>query len=74
MMFASDKTAPTVMEIETSVGIPPGPRSLLNGADDGTLTPEAARPATTNTSTGTTIVPIAPSGSRMKILISIQVS
>src|SRR5258708_40124087 len=49
-------------------------RKLLPASGDGASLRLATRPSTRKTRTGKPIVPNAPSGSRRKILISIQVS
>src|ERR1017187_3903173 len=74
MIVTSDSTAPMVMSMDTSTGMPPAPNRPLRVNEGGTLRPAETRPIRTNASTGMTIVPIAPSGSRRKILTSSQVS
>ena len=75
MIVTSDSIVLMMMSSDTSVGTPPGASKPLSEAeaDAGTLTPAVIRPSSTNASTGMTIVPIAPSGSRRKILVSSQV-
>src|ERR1019366_1905412 len=73
MIVTSESTALIVMSIDTSVGMPPALSKPLSVTDEGTVLPAVTRPSRTNASTGTMIVPNAPSGSRRKILISSQV-
>src|SRR5215469_873107 len=73
MIVTSESTALSVIRIEPRTGTPT--RRKLFGESEGSETRwPSIRPTTTNTSTGMTIIPNAPSGSRKKTLISIQVS
>src|ERR1700691_716313 len=73
MIVTRDSTALMAMRTEASTGRPTVIK-LLAASEVGASPWPAIRPATRNTRTGITIVPIAPSGSRRKILISIQVN
>src|SRR3954469_7027698 len=72
-MVMSDSTALSAIRIAASTG-----RSMVTraGASRGPPAPERPniRPSTTKTRTGMTTVPMTPSGSRTKILISSHVS
>src|SRR5215510_13617810 len=72
-IVTSDSTALSEIRIDANTGTPTRTKSTSVG--DRVLSPRpASRPTMTKVSTGTRIVPNAPSGSRMKTLISIQVS
>src|ERR1700678_912793 len=73
MIVTSDKTALIEMNSETSTGRPT-PIKLFAGRLAGASFGSTTRPAKMNTSTGITIVPIAPSGSRRNIFSSTHVS
>src|SRR6185312_1307713 len=76
MIVTSESTALIVMSSDTSVGTPPSLSSPLRSGGGTPRTPRpppVTLPSRMNASTGTTIVPNAPSGSRRKILISSQV-
>src|SRR5436189_4184505 len=70
MIVVSDRTALIAISIDASTGSAT-PTRLAGAREPGAA---ATRPRITKTTTGTTIVPTAPSGSRMKIFSSIQVS
>src|SRR6476659_8531140 len=69
----SESTALKVMRMAASTGssVPTNP-AIRGGGEDKRL--PKMRPNTTNTTTGIPTVPMRPSGSRTKILISSQVS
>src|SRR6185436_9627801 len=73
MMVTSDRTALRAIRIETRIG---RSADTMSGGrrDAGPFSRPNIRPSTTNISTGNATVPITPSGSRTKILISSQVS
>src|SRR2546427_1865067 len=73
MIVTSDSTALSVIITDANTGTST-PINAENRDEAVTARRPSTRPITTNISTGTAIVPIAPSGSRMKILISSQVS
>src|SRR5260370_16206579 len=67
--------SPELLEIGTDARTGrPTPIKLLAASEGGASLRPATRPNTRKTRTGKPIVPNAPSGSRRKILISIQVS
>ena len=70
-MVTSESTVLITIRIVAITGRPTRAKLLIEGAGAREL---IIRPATTNTITGTSIVPIAPIGSRRKILVSIHVS
>src|SRR5437588_3241107 len=74
MMVTSESTALAAMSSATSTATPPDPATPSPPNVGNGIPPVRARPNMMNTSTGTTMVPMAPSGSRRKILISSQVS
>src|SRR5712675_1949429 len=69
MIVTSDSTALMLMKTAEKTG----KLTRTRGEEAATLRP-ASRPRTTNITTGMPIVPIAPSGSRRKILISSQLN
>src|ERR1039458_910730 len=71
MMVTSESTALMAIRSDTRTGRP-APESPLPVNEEGASLWFVTRPNTTKSSTGTTMVPIAPSGSRRKILISIK--
>src|SRR5262249_54681158 len=73
MMVTSDNTPLSAISTDTNTGSPTR-RNPAVGGEPGVIRPPANRLTTTKTTTGNTIDPIAPSGSRRKILISSQVS
>src|SRR6266853_1684874 len=73
IIVTSESTALIVMRSDARTGRPTRIKLLALSEEAGTL-PPAIRPTTIKTRTGKPMVPNAPSGSRMKILISIQVS
>src|SRR5438128_6244992 len=73
MIVTSDSTALGVISTDANTGTST-PIKAENRDEAVTARRPSTRPIATNISTGTAIVPIAPSGSRMKILISSQVS
>jgi ribosomal protein S6E (S10) len=72
MMVTSESTALMEIRIATRTGRPA--RKSLIASREGACRLLAMRPNTTKSRTGTPMVPNAPSGSRRKTLISIQVS
>src|ERR1700736_1773141 len=73
IIVTSDRTALIAINSEARTGSPT--RTKLFAPGDCAESPRpSARPTTRKITTGITIVPIAPSGSRRKILISIHVS
>src|SRR5579871_1923772 len=73
MIVTSDSTALMRIRTVASTGRPT-PIKLLAAGEVSAAGRPTIRPATRNTTTGIPIVPIAPSGSRMNILTSIQVN
>src|SRR5579864_1785464 len=73
MIVTSDSTPLSAISTATSTGRPTRRNSVV-AIPVCLRPPPMNRPPTTNTSTGSTIDPNAPSGSRRKILISSQVS
>src|SRR5579864_3580828 len=73
MIVTSDSTPLSAISTATSTGRPTRRNSVV-AIPVCLRPPPMNRPPTTNTSTGSTIDPNAPSGSRKKILISSQVS
>jgi hypothetical protein len=73
MIATSDVTAPMASNTDTMTGRTVCRNSMLRGARP--APPRfIARPITMNRTTGITSVPMAPIGSRMKILISSHVN
>src|SRR5262245_26384245 len=73
MIITSDRTVLSVIRIAANTGSATRTKSLP-AIVRGDIVRPTMRPMITKASTGTRIVPNAPSGSRMKILISIQIS
>src|SRR6266478_2964660 len=73
IIVTSESTALIVMRSDARTGRPTRIKLLALSDEAGTLQP-AIRPTTIKTRTGKPMVPNAPSGSRRKILISIQVN
>src|ERR1700751_1511301 len=73
MIVTSDSTALTAINTDARTGRPACIK-LLAASELGVSPRPTTRPTTRNTNTGITIDPNAPSGSRMNILISSQVS
>src|ERR1700733_1572158 len=73
MIVTSDNTALSAMSTDTKTGSPTRTNRAAS-IERGVSRPPTSRPTTTNARTGKIIDPIAPSGSRRKILISSQVS
>src|SRR5688572_30752537 len=73
MMATSDSTAFSAMRIATNTGTLTRKKVLVERFGAGAML-RPRRPRRRNTSTGMTIEPTAPRGSRMNTLISIQVS
>src|ERR1700676_2917989 len=73
IIVTSDSTALTAISSDARTGNPTRTK-LFTPKDWGVRPRPTVRPITKKITTGTRIVPIAPRGSRMKILISIHVN
>src|SRR5438105_4636429 len=73
MIVTSDSTALIAIRTDAKTGRPTRIKPFAANERGASPRP-TTRPTTTNTNTGMPIVPNAPSGSRRKIFISIQVS
>src|SRR5688572_16837596 len=71
-IVTSDCTVPTAMSSPTNTGS--AKRAASPAGSDGRRAAAVTRPSARNRTTGIATVPISPSGSRTKILISSQVS